>query len=47
MDDRTSVFVDAVQTTRERMYRVARMMPHTDADAEDRACAVWMRCLPI
>ena len=35
MDDRTSVFVDAVQATRERMYRVARMMLRTDADAED------------
>lgn len=35
MDDRTSVFVDAVQAMRERMYRVARMMLRTDADAED------------
>ena len=42
MDDRTSVFVDAVQTTRERMYRVARMMLHTDADAEDAVSTATM-----
>ena len=43
MDDRTSVFVDAVQTTRERMYRVARMMLRTDADAEDAVSVVYKR----
>ena len=42
MDDRTSVFVDAVQATRERMYRVARMMLHTDADAEDAVSTATM-----
>ena len=42
MDDRTSVFVDAVQTTRERMYRVARMMLRTDADAEDAVSTATM-----
>ena len=42
MDDRTSVFVDAVQATRERMYRVARMMLRTDADAEDAVSTATM-----
>ena len=42
MDDRTSVFVDAVQATRERMYRIARMMLHTDADAEDAVSTATM-----
>lgn len=42
MDDRTSVFVDAVQATRERMYRVARMMMRTDADAEDAVSTATM-----
>ena len=42
MDDRTSVFVDAVQAMRERMYRVARMMLHTDADAEDAVSTATM-----
>ena len=42
MDDRTSVFVDAVQATRERMYRVTRMMLRTDADAEDAVSTATM-----
>ena len=42
MDDRTSVFVDAVQAMRERMYRVARMMLRTDADAEDAVSTATM-----
>ena len=42
MDDRTSVFVDAVQATRERMYRVARMKLRTDADAEDAVSTATM-----
>ena len=42
MDERTSVFVDAVQATRERMYRIARMMLHTDADAEDAVSTATM-----